>query len=119
MVKTKDILIQQKKVFLKALEQSLGIVTRASEKSGILRNNHYNWLRSDPEYKEAVDELNELVVDFAEGKLFDLIEDGDTAATIFLLKCRGKKRGYIERIDVTSDDKPMQAPVIVLNKHEG
>jgi hypothetical protein len=36
--------------------------------------------------------------------LFDLVGNKDTAATIFLLKTKGKKRGYIERSEITGAD---------------
>jgi len=54
-------------------------------------------MREDAKYKEAVADLDNLVIDFAETSLMNQIKEGNTAATIFILKCRGKKRGYVER----------------------
>ncbi len=87
----------RKKAFISALKSTLGIVTRAAEKSGIDRDCHYKWMREDAKYKEAVADLDNLVIDFAETSLMNQIKEGNTAATIFILKCRGKKRGYVER----------------------
>jgi len=110
-----------KKSMLKALEKSRGIVTVAAESAGIDRTVHYKWLKDDPDYKAAVDDIADLALDFVEGKLLQKIEgvlvqqetkDGpvvyeqppsDTAA-IFYLKCKGKKRGYIERTEITGAD---------------
>ena len=39
-----------------------------------------------------------------ESKLFSLIDSGDTGSTIFFLKTRGKKRGYVERSEITGAD---------------
>lgn len=96
--------INMKRIMLEALESNRGIVSRAAAIAGIDRQTHYNWYKNDAKYKQAVDDMDDVVLDFAEGKLHDLISGSDTAATIFLLKTKGKKRGYIERqdIDITS-----------------
>ena len=80
-----------------ALEQTLGVVTTACKVVGIDRTTHYEWIKTDPEYKTAVDELDNVALDFAESKLHKRIEAGDTTAVIFYLKTKGKNRGYIER----------------------
>lgn len=88
---------------LLALEKTLGVVTRAAKKAGVGRSTHYLWMNEDEEYRTAVEELSEVVLDFAEEKLHGLVKKGDTAATIFLLKTKGKKRGYIERQEISAD----------------
>lgn len=86
---------------LLALNESLGIVSMAAEMVGIDRNTHYNWMKKDPKYKKAVDDMQEVALDFAETELFSQIQKGEPASTIFYLKTKGKKRGYIERQEVT------------------
>jgi len=61
---------------------------------------HYDWLKSDPVYKAAVESIQESVIDFAESHLYKLVKEGNPAATIFYLKTKGKKRGYIERQEI-------------------
>lgn len=87
----------KKSQMLEALEKSLGVVTTAAQKVGISRRQHYNWLKSDPAYCEAVAEINNISLDLAESKLFTAVNNGELSAIIFFLKCKGKKRGYIER----------------------
>lgn len=98
----------KKASLLQALIKAKGIVTDACIKEKIPRSTYYLWYNSDQDFKEAVDDINNIVLDFAERRLYELVKKGDTTATIFLLKTRGKKRGYIER----SDD---VAPAIVIN----
>ena len=40
----------------------------------------------------------------AESQLHKQILDGNTTATIFYLKTKGKKRGYVERQEITGVD---------------
>ncbi len=86
--------------FLEALTKALGIVTTASKISGITRQSHYRWMREDDEYKQAVDDIDNMVLDFAESSLHTLVGENNVPATIFLLKTKGKSRGYVERNDI-------------------
>ena len=99
-----------KKAMIDALEKTLGVVTDACNAVGIGRSTHYMWMREDKEYADAVDSITDICVDFAESKLFDLVDKGDTTATIFLLKTKGKRRGYVERSEVDTN--------LVINWHE-
>ena len=86
-----------KKAMLEALEKSLGVVTSACKTVDISRETHYRWLREDADYKAAVEALSDVALDFAESQLHKQIKEGNSTATIFFLKTKGKKRGYIER----------------------
>ena len=98
---------------IEALEQTLGVVTPAAAMVGITRQTHWLWMKSDPDYAQAVEAVQDIALDFAESQLHAQIKDKDTIATIFYLKTKGKKRGYIEKqeISVEANVKPM----IVLN----
>jgi hypothetical protein len=89
-----------KKAMIDALEKSLGVVTSACKTVGIARQTHYEWYKEDPAYKQAVDELADVAIDFAESQLHKQIKEGNSTATIFYLKTKGKKRGYVERQEV-------------------
>jgi hypothetical protein len=102
----------KKEAMLQALEKSLGIVTTACKSVGIDRKTHYRWLHDDEAYAEAVDALTDVTLDFAESQLHKKILDGDTTATIFFLKTKGKRRGYIERQEVAGvNDAPLQVMI--------
>jgi len=94
---------QHKKAMIEALEQSLGIVTSACKKVGIGRTTHYEWLKTDEEYKKNVESIEDVALDFAESQLHLQIQEGSTASTIFYLKTKGKKRGYVERTEVQQE----------------
>ena len=96
---------QHKKALLEALEQSLGVVTTACKQVGVGRTTFYEYLKTDEDFKNKVKEIENTSLDFAESQLFKQIQQGNTTATIFYLKTKGKKRGYVERIEneITSD----------------
>jgi len=95
----------KKEAMLEALEKSLGIVSTAAKMASIDRSTHYAWMKADEEYKKAVHAIEESVLDFAESHLYKLVKEGNPAATIFMLKTRGKKRGYIERQEIEVQEK--------------
>ena len=85
-----------KKQMVEALEKSLGIVTTACKSVDIARQTHYRWMDEDNEYRKAVEDIGEIAIDFAESQLHKQIKDGVQSSTIFYLKTKGKKRGYVE-----------------------
>ena len=89
-----------KKELISALQSNLGIVSNACEALGISRTTYYKYYNKDSEFRSEVDNVGEHTLDFVESKLFDLIDNGNVAATIFYMKTKGKRRGYIERQDV-------------------
>ena len=92
-----------KKAMLQALEQSLGVVTSACKSVGIARETHYRWMREDVEYKDAVADIENVALDFAESQLHKQIKGGNPTSTIFYLKTKGKSRGYVERQEIQHD----------------
>lgn len=85
-----------KKELLAALEQSLGIVSHACNMAGVSRTTFYEYCKADPDFMSAVDDIDNLAIDFAESKLLQKIKEGDTTSIIFYLKTKGKKRGYVQ-----------------------
>jgi hypothetical protein len=85
---------------LQSLEKSLGVVTSACKSAGCSRETFYKYCKEDEEFKSKVEDISNITLDFAESQLHKQIMDGNTTATIFYLKTKGKKRGYVERTEV-------------------
>lgn len=79
------------------------MVTTACKSIGLARSTFYEWLKDDS-FKQAVNEIQEVAIDFAESQLHKQIADGNTSATIFYLKTKGKKRGFVERQEISAPD---------------
>ena len=91
---------KNKAALLEAMEHHLGVVTSACRMAGVTRPTFYNYLREDAEFSAKIDEMQDVALDFVEAQLFDQIRNGQPSSTIFYLKTKGKKRGYIEKSEV-------------------
>jgi predicted transcriptional regulator len=109
----------KKESILKALEKSLGVVNIACKNADIPRSTFYKWLKEDEEFAEQVQDIENIALDFAESQLHQQIGSGNTSATIFYLKTKGKKRGYIERQEITgADGMPTNFQIEIIDKTE-
>jgi len=120
-----------KEQILEALEMHNGIVSSACASIGLARSTYYNWLNEDAVFKAAVEEIQDVAIDFVESKLMEKIRGVQVAgkdvvydvppsdtAIIFFLKTKGRKRGYVERqeIDHSSKDGSMSPTPIAFSK---
>lgn len=105
---------KKKKEFLKAYEAKANNISLACKGVGIVRQTYYNWMENDPEFAQEIENLNEAELDFAETQLKRLMRDGDKISTIFYLKTKGKKRGYVERTELTGaeDAEPIRIEIV-------
>tara|TARA_R110000803_G_C11915807_1_gene313783 strand:- start:634 stop:993 length:360 start_codon:yes stop_codon:yes gene_type:complete len=109
----------KKKAVLQSLEKTLGVVTTACLQSGVGRTTFYEWLKDDLDFAEKVSDIQNIALDYAESQLHKQIGGGSTAATIFYLKTKGKKRGYIERQEITgADGMPTNFQIEIIDKTE-
>jgi hypothetical protein len=94
-----------KEAFIIAYKENFGNITISCEASGVGRTQYKTWLKDDPEFAKRLAEIEpeEIMLDFGEQKLMERIARGDTLATMFLLKTRGKRRGYIEKTEVAHE----------------
>ena len=106
----------KKRIMLQALEESLGIVSVASKKANIHRSTHYEWYKNDGKYKETVDEIKNVCIDFVESKLFENIKDKKETSILFYLKTQAKHRGYVERQELEIADTHFK--IEILNPNE-
>ena len=103
-----------KKALIEALEKSLGIVTTACKQVGIGRTTFYEYLKKDKKFADEVKDIENIALDFAESQLHKQIQEGNTSATIFYLKTKGRNRGYVERQEIAGvKDQPVEINVVL------
>lgn len=90
-----------------AIVEAHGLLSIAANRLGVTVRTLYNYVEKYPEVKETLGRARESMLDFAEGKLFRQIQNDNLTAIIFFLKTQGKKRGYIERNELSGPDGPI------------
>lgn len=106
---------RHKQELLDILRKTLGNVTTACQKVGVSRQTFYQWRSSDPEFDEAVHDINEMTLDFVEQQMFNEIKKGNSRLIMFYLVNRGRSRGYSQK-----QEGEQRAPTVnvVINKDE-
>ena len=83
-----------------AIIATRGFITYTARQLGCTRATVYDYINRYDVCKQAVEDARANMLDTAELRLWEQINDGDTTAIIFTLKTIGKHRGYIERHDI-------------------
>ncbi len=84
--------------FLSALESEKGVVTWASNRTGIPVQKHHQWLNKFPEYAERAAEIEKVNKDWIFSKLAELIDEKNPQSVIFACKTR---LGMTEKTETT------------------
>lgn len=87
-----------------ALRSTHGLVHAAAKALGCSPRTIRRYVRRHPQVKEAAAEASELRLDLAELRLDQAVQAGEPWAICFLLKTKGKKRGFTQRHEVTGAD---------------
>lgn len=80
-------------------KKKLGNISATCDALNISRQSFYTWKEKSPALQRMLDDADESLLDWAETKLIEQINENNLTALIFFLKTKGKKRGYIEQID--------------------
>jgi conserved domain protein len=83
-------------------------ITAACAALNITRQTFYTRKAKSKKLQELIEEADESMLDFAESKLIEHINNNDITSLIFFLKTKGKKRGYVERTEHDVNATPFQ-----------
>lgn len=80
-----------------ALIEACGLVSRAAQILNVNPAQIYGYLKRWPRLTMLKTVTDELLLDLAETKLFQLVQEGDKESVRFVLRCKGKSRGWVEQ----------------------
>ena len=101
-----------------ALRANGGFVTYAASALNVSYQAIYQRIKRSPELEQVLREVQESHLDLAENELIKKVRDGDLGALCFFLKCKGKKRGYIEKA-ATDESERKPLPIIDFRTKNG
>lgn len=84
---------------VEVFEKKGGNISATCDALGITRQTFYNYKKNVKGLEDRLDAVSESLIDFAESKLVEKVQDGDLTAIIFYLKTKGRSRGYVERVE--------------------
>lgn len=97
---TKEEREEKKRLFLEAMEDSMGLITTSCKRAGISRVTLEKWRKTDKELDDAINNIKDRAKEFVEGQLMTAIRNGNVASIMFYLKTQC---GYREtqKLEVT------------------
>jgi hypothetical protein len=108
-------------MFLKAFEDTCGNVSASCEYAGISRQTFYRWKNSHSRVNVQFQKRLELLkpcsrlVDLAEANLMQRVAAGDTQAILYVLKTKGRDRGWAERHNSNSTNEERDERIVEPN----
>ena len=94
----------RKQLFIDKFSVTGGNIGKTCKLLKIARMTYYLWIRDDEEFKQKVDEAEQLFVDNVESVAFSTALKGNTSMQQFILKSKRRKT-YGDRIEVDSTNK--------------
>ena len=105
--------------FKTAIPGTGGIISTIARKVGCDWTTAKKYITTMPTVQQAYQDECESVLDMAEGVLMKGIKGGDTADAKWYLSRKGKRRGYVERQEVSgADGGPIKKEVVTMTEAE-
>ena len=105
--------------FALMLDKAGGFKSRVAKQLGVSVSAVCHRIKRSKFLTETCRTIEETVLDLAEASLIKAAQNGEPWAVTFILKCKGRKRGWIERQDIAfGGDPEALPPPIVIGVHD-
>ena len=93
---------------VEAFLASFGNVAKACRAAKVDRSSFYRWKEESKAFRDAIEtlQINDVIVDLAEEKLFEKLQAGSLPAIFFVLETRGASRGWSKTTNVAVSGPP-------------
>jgi len=91
-------------LIIRALKKSGGTIVAAARSLKIDPSTIHRRVNSNRRVKQTLNEEREYTIDIAEMQLRNAVNRGEAWAVCFTLKCLGKQRGFVERMEHSVPD---------------
>jgi transposase-like protein len=86
---------------IEKIEQARGNISAVARAFGVTRRTIYKRIMRNATAQKALEDARETMLDEAESVLYTKALEGSTPELIFFLKTQGRRRGYVERQEIT------------------
>ena len=93
--------LYKQSVIVAKLVQYNGKLSSTANALGITLSTLQSYIKKSKKLQECLITFNEVELDKAEEKLTEQIDKGNLAAIQFMLKCKGKERGWTEKTEMS------------------
>lgn len=104
--------------FAEMLRKAGGFRTRVAKQLGVTVSAITHRIKRSKYLTDVCQTIDETVLDIAEAALLKAAQNGEPWAVTFILKCKGRKRGWIERQDMVFGSAESLPPPIVFGVHD-
>ena len=87
---------------IEALQKTYGMVTLAAQLLKVSYNTLNKYIRSNKKIQSELQSIDEHILDRMQARLIKMAEDGNAGAVYFYLKCKGKQRGFVESLHLST-----------------
>jgi len=105
---------EKQKLFISLYKNKACNVSATCAAVNISRETFYDWLKRYPSFGKKCVEIEESLIDFAETKLMECIQDHNMTAIIFFLTNKGKGRGWKNQYQLKHEGGDPHKPVRVV-----
>lgn len=99
---------RKKEAFIQIFERTMGTITVACEKAEISRWTYYEWMKTDPTFRQKIQEIERQRLDMTEDRLFKAIQGDNIRAITFFLEKRHENYKPKSQVEVVTGDRTFE-----------
>lgn len=92
-----------KEEVLNAIEKTHGFINEVARELKCNWHTAHKVINQHEETRQALEEKSEIILDKAEGNIYNAVESGDISLSKWILQTKGKARGYTEKETATAE----------------